>query len=144
MVDVVFDPCAFRTAFPAVAPQSVSNITLQRYFDTASIYLCKRYNTNCFLNNPRLVLALNLLTAHIAGIAQQISSGSQAGIVTSATIDKVSVTLEPPESASPFAYWLNQTPYGQELLALLSMVSAGGAYYGARPELGAMRRGGGL
>ncbi|OWK47571.1 hypothetical protein FRUB_01270 [Fimbriiglobus ruber] len=44
--------------------------------------------------------------------------------MTGATIDKISVTLEPPPAPNAWQYWLQSSPYGQQLLALLQVVSA--------------------
>lgn len=145
MVDVIFDPDAFRVAYPPFASGAeFPNALLQGYFDTSAVFMGKRLGVNCFVNNDRLVLALNLMTAHFAEIGNQIKQGNSPGIVTNATVDKVSVTLEPPPLENQFAWWCNQTPYGAQLYALLSVASVGGTYVGARPELAAFRRGGGL
>lgn len=145
MVDAVFDPNAFRVTYPQFASVgSFPDALLQAYFETSAVYLGKRLNCNYFMNNPRLILALNLMTAHFASISAMIASGNTPGIMTGATIDKISITMEPPPVESQFAWWLNQTPYGAQLYALLSIVSVGGAYFGGRPEIPGFRRGGGF
>jgi hypothetical protein len=73
-------------------------------------------------------LALNLMTAHLVFLSDQVAAGETGGVVTGATIDKVSVTLEPPPSSNNWQYWLNQSPYGKQLLALLQVASVGGMY----------------
>jgi Protein of unknown function (DUF4054) len=86
-------------------------------------------------------LALQYMTAHLMALACITSAGGSytgvGGITTAATIDKVSVTLAaPPFGTSEWRYWLNQTPYGQQLLALLEMQAAGGFYYPGAPVPG--------
>lgn len=93
-------------------------------------------------------LAIQLMTAHLMALAVIIASnngGGVPGIVTAATIDKVSVTLAtPPYGTDEWRYWLNLTPYGTQLLALLSAQSAGGYYVGGWPERSAFRVAGGV
>lgn len=142
---ITFDACAFRTAYPqfdnlGTYPDSV----LDGYFDIATVWLSNNTSDNCFLNTARLTLALNLLTAHLAALSSMVNAGNQGGIVQSATIDKVSVNMVPPPiKNNQFAWWINQTPYGAQFYALLTMVMAGGVYVGGRNELGNFRRGGG-
>ncbi len=145
MAAIYFDPAAFRTQFPAFqCTPAVSNDTLQAYFDTATLYIsnpnCGNYSRIGGLSTAQRRQCLYLMTAHLTSISLMIAAGDTPGIVTGATVDKVSVTLEPPPAANQWQYWLQSTPYGQQLLALLSVVSAGGLYINPRPELGAFRR----
>lgn len=59
-----------------------------------------------------------LMTAHLLQLNQNMVEGDD-GIVSSATIDKVSVSYVAPVSATPIEYWYNKTPYGQEYQVLL-------------------------
>jgi len=57
------------------------------------------------------------------------------------SVDKTSVTLvAPPGADNQFKYWLNQSPYGQALLALLSVQSAGGFMGGFTAPRGGIRQ----
>lgn len=93
-------------------------------------------------------LGIQLMTAHLMALAViQASNGGTGtpGIATGATIDKVSVSLAtPPFGTSEWRYWLNLTPYGAQLLALLSAQAAGGFYIGGWPERSAFRVAGGV
>ena len=61
-----------------------------------------------------------LLTAHFLTLQNNIKDGEvSGGLQTSASIDKVSVTVAPPPFSDNFEYWLSQTIYGQQLLAFL-------------------------
>ena len=144
MAAIIFDPTAFREEFPAFnCTPPISNDTLQAYFDQATLYI-NNPTGGAYCNPERTAaqrrLALYLMTAHLAAIARLIYQGQAPGIMTSATVDKVSVTLEPPPAANQWQYWLQSTPYGQQLLALLQVVSVGGTYINPRPELAAFRR----
>ncbi len=144
MTSVAFNECSFRGAYPQFASLGAyPDAVLDAYFSTASLYITNELGANEFLSDAQLALALNLMTAHLAGISAIAASGQTPAMMTSATIDKISVSLTPPPVRSQFDWWLNLTPYGQSLLALLQMTTVGGAYYGGRPELGAFRVAGG-
>jgi hypothetical protein len=127
-----FNEAAFRAHFPAYAtttPQTSSPV-LQAYWDTATAYVSDR-SGGCYVGGltvAQQTLALNLMTAHLVFLSLAVQSGNTPGILTGATIDKISVTLEPPPAANAWRYWLNQSPYGQQLLALFEVASAGGFY----------------
>ena len=95
--------------------------------------------------------ALLYVTAHVIQLENAANGGSgndktaSAGLITSASIDKISVTVQVPPGAdkSQFSWWLNQTPYGQAALALLSTAAVGGLYIGGLPERTGFRRIGG-
>lgn len=72
-----------------------------------------------------------LMTAHLLTLQDNINSGDSAGgLQTGASIDKVSVTVAPPPFSDGFEYYLNQTTYGQQLLALLNLLIATPQYFG--------------
>lgn len=143
MTTIIFDPTLFRNQFSEFSSQVIyPDDKLQMYWDMATAYVSDQYG-GCYiyalkLNQQRL--ALNLMTAHLAALSAMIAAGDTPGVMTGATIDKISVTLEPPPSTNNWKYWLNQTPYGQKLLALLQSASAGGFYFGAYPIVPAFRR----
>ncbi len=141
MSAVIFNVVNFRTQFPefqCVPP--IAEVTLQAYFDTACLYINNPRYCRFGMTFAQRTQALYLMTAHLAKIANMISQNQTPGVMTSATVDKVSVTLQPPELPNQWQYWLQSTPYGQQLLALLQVLSVGGFYAGGRPELLAFRR----
>ena len=91
------------------------------------------------------VLACNLTTAHIGYLYNAIAQGQPLGVLTDAQIDKVRVGLKPPpiNDQSMFQYWMAQSPYGVQLLALFNTMTVGGIYIGGLPERDAFRRVGG-
>lgn len=123
---------AFRALFPAYFPVTAQFLPamIQIYWDTATAYVSNRTG-GCFTGGMTVAqqtLALNLMTAHLLYLSGLIQSGNTPGVLTGATIDKISVTLEPPPVKNQWQYWLQTTPYGQQLLALLQVASAGGFY----------------
>lgn len=130
------DLATFRLLFPEFAD---ANAFPDAYLDAqwaASV---------AFLGESFEVTGLNYLTAHLMklNVMASVAGGGTVGVVTGASVDKVSVTLAAPPFKSGWQFWLAQTPYGGLLWALLSLRSAGGAYIGGRPERRAFRKVGG-
>jgi hypothetical protein len=136
MAAVEFDINGFRAAYPAFA--QTDPVALNMYWSTAGIYI----NPNIYncTNVTLLTQYLNLMTAHLAALSCLIAAGEAPGFVTSATVDKVTVAIQPPPETNQFQWWLNLTPYGQQLLALLQVQAVGGFYAGGLPELSAFRK----
>lgn len=137
------DPEAFRILFPAFADETVfPDIRLNAVWGLATGYMGD-VDGPIFSGAP-LQYALNLLTAHLLQLQDMLAQGTAAsGPVTSAQIDKVRVDMAPPPFKNGWQFWLSQTPYGQQLWALLAANSAGGFYIGGLPERDAFRRVGG-
>ena len=143
-VILTFDVTAFRLLFPAFADPTVyPDARLQMYWDMAISYISDVANYG-WLQGLDRQLALNLLTAHLAAISDIILAGQVPNLMQTATIDKVSVGLTPPPIPNQWQWWLNQTGYGQQLLALLQAKSVGGFYVGGLPERSAFRKVGGI
>lgn len=141
---LTFDVTAFRLLFPAFANASLfPDATLQMFWDSATCYISDVGNFGALQGKCRQY-SINLMTAHLAQLSTIIAAGQVPGLMQSATIDKITVSLTPPPVANQFKWWLNLTAYGQQLLALLQIRSAGGFYYGGVPELAGFRRVGGV
>lgn len=146
MGTIPFDVTAFRLQFPAFNEKCnfLSDATLTAFFNTASLYVSKQTTPCGLIPVPKQTEALYLMTAHLAAISDIIKQGNTPGLVTSATIDKISVSFEPPPGKTQFQWWLSLTPYGQQLYALLQIAGAGGFYFGGLPERSAFRKVGGI
>jgi hypothetical protein len=133
----VFDLSAFRTAYPVF--DSVPDATVEA---AATSALCLIGQDGCDCD----VQMWQLMVAHLLYIQGQVATGNgNAGAVTSATIDKVSVSFAaPPFGTSAYKFWLFKSPYGGQLLALLDRCSKGGVYVGGLPERSAFRSVGGV
>jgi len=133
----VFDLSAFRTAYPVF--DSVPDATVQA---AATSALCLIGQDGCECD----VSMWQLMVAHMLYIQGQVATGNgNAGAVTSATIDKVSVSFAaPPFGTSAYKFWLFKSPYGGQLLAMLDRCSKGGVYVGGLPERSAFRSVGGV
>lgn len=130
------DIAEFRAAFPAFASEvTYPDAMILSTYQSAICFIPECSGGACHTRKIYLMLA------HLLTLQNAIATNNYSGIVNGSTIDKVSVTLSaPPFGTSQFKYWLNLTPYGQELLALLAVDSAGGFYVGGRGELSAFRK----
>lgn len=136
---LTFDVAAFRTQFPAFANASTyPTITLQGYWDAAICYISDT-NSGRLMGDCRS-RAINMMTAHLTALADIIAAGKTPGYAQSATVDKVSVTMTPPPVKNQLQWWLNLTPYGMQLYALLYVRSRGGFTVGGMPEKKAFRK----
>lgn len=139
MAEHTFNSVAFRAQFPAfTSTTKYPDGQLSGYFTMATAYIFPSDWGG--MSGAQLQLALDLMTAHLAWTNQLILAGNtSAAPVSGASIDKVSVSLVAPESKSAWAFWLNSTPYGKQLLALLRILSRGGGIVGGAPEGAAFR-----
>jgi hypothetical protein len=131
----------FRQQFPVWADTTkYPDTLLQMYWDEVTCFVCDA-NYGQILGNCRLFL-INLFVAHMMTLMQQAQQNpsGQGGFVTSSTVGQVSVSKLAPPSPDAFSYWLNQTPYGQQALALLDASTVGGDYIGGMGEIGGFRR----
>ena len=79
----------------------------------------EKYTCFCDLDKQYAVF---LLAAHLLNQQNNIANGdTTGGVQQSASIDKISVSNAPAPYSDNFDYWLNQSVYGQELLAYLNM-----------------------
>lgn len=137
----------FRAQFPQFAdPVKYPDATLQVQFELACSYVTNDTygDMSVTVRTHAIYLMMGHLIALNALIAQNASGGGQIGVVQSATVDSVSVTLQPPPVRGQWRWWLNNTPYGAQLAALLEMQSAGGFFVGGLPERMAFRKVGGV
>lgn len=136
------DTKLFRDLFPALSdPDIFPDAMIQAQWMQAQCFISpgKTLHGGCYEN------ALYLMTAHLTWSNHMISLGqTTAGVVTGATISKVSVSITPPPSRSAWQFWLSTTPYGLQLWALLNIKAAGGAFIGGLPERTAFRKVGGV
>lgn len=84
-----------------------------------------------------------LVVAHMLDLNQQIAEGAApTGVVTSVTMDKISVSFSAPPAGSDWSHWFKMTTYGQQFLALIKRCSVP-QYFGGAGERSAFRGVGG-
>lgn len=137
-----YNDTLFRQQIPAYANTvAYAQSTVQNWWTVATNYVTNRRG-GCFtggLNLASQALAINLMAAHLIFLSALIAQGQTPGVLTQATIDKISVTLEPPPNTNNWQYWLQTSPYGQQLLALLEVSAVGGIFQGGTPVWRAFR-----
>jgi hypothetical protein len=121
-------------------PGTYTDTIINSAFATSKIYI---EDNSCTFDDDQLSWVLQLMTAHLLYIQDQIIAGYNSVVVSSGTEGKVSVTLVDPPSSESFSYWLNVSPYGRQVLAMLAAASAGGFYVGGSPERKGFRKIGG-
>ena len=141
---ITFDLALFRRQYPAFTDPPFTD---EMITDCASMALCFISNQDygCLRGDCRRQ-ALNLMVAHLCTIRDgtRTNPPTAPGVKTSATVGSVSVGLAaPPFGSSQWKWWLHNTPYGAQLLALLGQAGASGLYIGGRCERAAFRKVGG-
>ena len=144
MTTIVLDLAAFRSQFPAFSdPVAYPDAQITAWFSAAQSYISAEYSGGWsnYMTLTQATTALYCMTAMWGDITGKIASGDTPGIVTSATIDKVTVATAEPPVSNQWQYWLASSPYGQMLLSLLQLAGVGGKYYpGYRGPLPYRRR----
>lgn len=131
------DIAAFRAAFPAFADDTAyPDAMLEAKWMVVSCYI---EDNDCSFPEKCRQYAYWLMLAHLLAIGDQIAAGQPGRLVQSATEGPVNVSFAEPPNRSNFTFWLQTTPYGVELSALIS-VNAIGDYYGGDLTLSAFRR----
>lgn len=141
MAVVTFDPTLFRTMFAPLFNDETTypDALLEMNFATATCFIDPLITPN--LGNCRQQ-ALYLMTAHITGLNDVINgrgTTAQTFILQGTTIDKIQIQATPQPGLNGWSYWIGQTPWGQQLRALLTARSVGGYYVGGSPERAAIR-----
>lgn len=147
MSSVTFDPVTFRLLYPQFANATTfPDVLLNARFDLAGAYVSPDDYGDMSL--PVRTQALGLMTAHLMAIGVLITQNNyqgQVGVVVGAQVDHVQISLSPPpHGTSQWRWWLNTTPYGAQLVALLEGQAVGGFNVGGLPESAAFRRVGGV
>ena len=134
----------FISTFPEFSNATLYPDTmLNAWYANAGLYMDQNDNSDG-LNGATLDFALQLLTAHLLKISNNIGLGQVTQPINDATEGSVSVAFAPPPFRSGWEYWLSSTTYGQQLWALLNVQSVGGWSVGGLPESTAFRKAGGL
>lgn len=140
MSNVVITIAKFREAFPEFADATkYKDAYIERHIDTAMIFISDR---NWLIKPKVRELAIEYMTAHLIYLENLDESGNfigwndsaTSGAVTSSHIGDVSVSLQPPIASEEWELWLETTPYGKMLLALLELQAPKAIYFPGRPN----------
>jgi hypothetical protein len=130
---IELDIVQFRTNYPQFSDVgSFPDMTIENFWNMATCSVSsKNYG---YLSGNCRQMAINLMAAHLLALSLIQNQGKVTGLMQSATISMVSISLTPPPTPNQWQWWLNQTSYGQQLLALLQSASVGGMSIGGSPE----------
>ena len=146
MTAITLDIATFRALYPQFADETAfPDGALNLQYGLAGGYVSA--DTYGDMSVSARTNALMLMLAHLLALGVIIARGGyqgQAGVVTSSKVGDVSVTLSPPTQLTQWRWWLNGTPYGAQLVALLDAQSTGGFFVGGLPERSAFRKVGGI
>ena len=128
-----FPLALFRLLYP-----QFNEVSDEVVLATAELALCFTTERGCKCTEQMWLL----MVAHLLQLAANAAGGggtTPIGQLSSATIDKVTVSFAMPPATTAWAYWLNGTPFGQQFAALMARCNAGGFYVGGRGERAGFR-----
>lgn len=136
MAEITVSVSEFRQKFPMFDDTTkYSDSFIQSMIDVAKLYISPE--PNCMVSVEMQKQMIYLMTAHLLTLNYQIMQGdmsSASGQVASASVGGVSVSKAVPNNKTELDYWLNLTPFGMQLLALLSLMTGVGFYMGGQRE----------
>ncbi len=144
MARLAIDIAAFRAQFPGQFPDPpLTDANVQIFWDIAICYISD-LDEGALAGAGRRK-AINYVVAHLVTLNAMAAAGDAPGFLESASIDKITVSIQSFASRTQFAWWMNQTIFGQAAYAMLQAKGAGGGYAASGSnELGAFRRAEGL
>lgn len=137
---VVITVAEFREGFPEFSNTTkYKDAYIQRQINTAEIFISDK---NYIIRPAVRKLAIEYMTAHLIYLETLDSNGNfvgwndsaTSGAVTSSHIGDVSVSLQPPIATEEWELWLEATPYGKLLLALLELQAPKHLYFPGKPN----------
>lgn len=146
---ISYNDSLFRIQLPEFADTTTyPMIILSAYFTMAQTFITADGSPCTNLDVDQVQLILNYFTAHLLILGRRAQASgpenNQGGIETSASIGEISVANLAPPVKDGWDYWMYQTPYGQAIMALLSMAAAGGFSVGGLNERSGFRKAGGI
>lgn len=129
----------FREGFPEFADTTkFPDGYITRHINTAKIFIS---DINAIIKPAVRKLAIEYMTAHLMALENVDATGNfvgwndsaTSGAITSSHIGDVSVTVQPPIATEEWELWLEATPYGKMLLALLELQVPKAFYVPGKP-----------
>lgn len=133
----------FRSSLPEFADTTkYPNTYIQRFITQSTMFIT---TDSGIIKDDVRVLAIEYMTAHlitlaaIDGAGNKVADGNSGGVLTSASIDSVSVAFQAVIAKDAFEQWIQSTPYGKLYWALLSANMPTGVYWVGTPRLHGIR-----
>lgn len=121
------DIAAFRAAFTAYADDTAyPDSLLETKYTIGKCYI---EDVSTVIPDDCRQIAYQMLVAHLLYLDGQIAAGNAGRAISSATEGPVSVSFVDPPNDDNFTLWLQNSPYGPQLAALLETYEIGD-YYG--------------
>lgn len=137
MSEVIITVCDMRQAFPEFMDEKKYPCGLiERFIAEAECFI----STGNFRIRPQVrKLAIEYLVGHLITLTTISDNGAQTGvadgnIVTSASVDGVSVSNLAPIANDASEQWYQSTPYGKKFWALLTANNPMGVYWCGTPR----------
>lgn len=132
----------FRANFPLYADETTyTDMTLESEYEIGKCFIA---DNDCTFPEKCREYALQLMLAHLTYCSDESNAGNNSGVIQSANEGDVSVSFAVPDISDPWHNWMNLSPFGKKLLAMLSAQSVGGFYVGGLPERKGFRKIGGV
>lgn len=144
MAEITVTVADMRAAFPEFGSETqYPDAFLQRFLTEATCFISTR---NYRLRPQVRILAIEYMAAHLMTLSAVNGDGTPnasfsdaGGAVTSAHIDGVSVSMQAPIASDAFAQWIQTTPYGKALWALLTANNPVGVFWCGNPKAWGIR-----
>lgn len=125
-----------RDAFPEFSDEAkYPEKYLERFLTQASMYISR--HSGVIRDDVRL-LAIQYMACHLMSLSAMAGDGTLTGndgnIVTSSHIGSVSVSIQPPVARNAYEQWIQSTPYGKALWALLQANHPTGFFWVGTPR----------
>ena len=141
-MSIDLDISSFRVNFPLYADEvAYSDMLLNAQYEIGKCYIA---DNDCTFPEACREYALQLMLAHLLYIRDQVNSGNNIGVITSASEGDVSVSMATPRVEDEWHYWFNSSSFGKEVVALLDSESVGGMYVGGTSARLSFRKAGGV
>lgn len=122
-----------RNAFPEFGDTSkYPNEYIQRFITMATMYIS---TVSGIIRDDVRILAIEYMTCHlmtlsaIDGQGNAQGDGNSGGVLSSASIESVSVAFQAVIASDAFEQWIQSTPYGKMYWALLQANTPTGIYW---------------
>ena len=144
MSEVTVTVAEWRQAMPEFSSATVyPDAYMQRFLTQATMYISKK---NFRIRPEVRVLAIEYMASHLLTLAAVDAAGNAnsnaetaGSIVTSASVDNVSISTLAPIAKDAFEQWIQSTPYGKAYWALLTANNPTGVFYVGTPRLHGIR-----
>ena len=127
-----------RQAFPEFSDTTkYPDAYIQRFITMATMYIS---TVSGRIRDDVRVLAIEYMTCHlmtlsaIDGKGNAQGDGNGGGVLTSASIESVSVAFQAVIANNSFEQWIQSTPYGKAYWALLQANNPAGIYWVGTPR----------